>query len=73
MDNARFVGGNKRNIGAKHVKFCMEIVLRILLSVFPEVNYCINASMRDCDISSDRMQIYMQKSRHNAVGIVTRL
>jgi len=56
------------------VKFCMEIVLRILHSVFLHVNYRIHSSMRDFDVSSDRMQLlYTQRSRHKAVGIVPRL
>jgi len=74
MDSAHFFGGNKRNIGAKHVKFCMEIVLRILHSVFLQVDYLIDASMRDFDVTSGRMQLlYIQRSRHTAVRIITRL
>ena len=56
------------------MKFCMEIVLRILHSVFLQVNHRIHASMRDLDFTSDRMQLlYIQKNRHKAVDIVTRL
>lgn len=56
------------------MKFCTEILLQILHSVFLQVNYLIHASMRDFEVTSDRMQLlYIQKSRRNAVGIVTRL
>ena len=74
MDSACFFALINEILEPSTWSFFMEIVLQILHSVFLQVKYRTHASILEFDVTSGRMQLlYIQKSRHTAVGVATKL